>query len=74
MRGGHGAEEGGRRANVAADCLFDNWWFRARELGSHYFWGRVFMTVEFTWGKPLQTDGKRLVLGSAGRMKRFSKA
>lgn len=32
------------------------------------------MTVELTWGKPLQTDGKRLVLGSAGRMKRFSKA
>ena len=32
------------------------------------------MMVEFTWGKPLQTDGKRLVLGCAGRMKRFSKA
>jgi hypothetical protein len=32
------------------------------------------MAVEFTWGKPLQTDGKSLVLGSVARMKRFSKA
>ena len=64
----------GRRAILAADSLFDNRWFRARGLGSHYFWGRVFMTVEFTWGKPLQTDRKSLVLGSVARMKRFSKA
>lgn len=43
-------------------------------VGGALFLGEGGMMVEFTWGKPLQTDGKSLVLGSAARMKRFCEA